>query len=221
MVHICCEPFQQYLEQLQEKIKHAHDRTFVLLKATWSEALELFPPKSVDSVFLVDVIEHLEKAEALRLLKATEALAREQIAVFTPLGFLPQRHSDGKDAWGLDGGDWQEHKSGWEPEDFDDSWDIYAAKVFHTEDGQGRVFEKPYGALWAIKSIGEVVLEDTEFSFEREKIHTLVDLAIDSSPHSIRKLFVFLTKILLRVRASKVGEAVRRIPRKRSHLDVP
>jgi hypothetical protein len=153
LVHICCEPFDQYVRVLQEKVCGQGDRTFVVLKASWSAALELFPPHSVDTVFLVDVIEHLEKEEGRQLLARTEAVARRQIAVFTPLGFVPQHHADGKDAWGLDGGSWQEHKSGWEPEDFDATWEVYAAKVYHRVDNLGRPLEPPAGALWAIKTM--------------------------------------------------------------------
>ena len=65
---------------------------------------------------------------------------------------MPQQHPDGKDAWGLDGGMWQEHKSGWSPEDFDDSWDIYASKVFHTADHEGKPFDEPFGAFVAVKT---------------------------------------------------------------------
>ena len=60
-VHICCEPFEQYVELLQKKIKNEYDRNYAILKATWQEAVRLFPPRSIDTVFLVDVIEHLEK----------------------------------------------------------------------------------------------------------------------------------------------------------------
>ena len=155
LVHICCEPFEQYVEVLQGKVRRRQDRTFVVLKATWAQALELFPPRSVDTVFLVDVIEHLEKEEARRLLAATEPLVRRQVVIFTPLGFLPQHHPDGKDAWGLDGGRWQEHRSGWGPEDFDSSWQIYAARAFHIADNMGRPLEEAFGALWAIKTVAD------------------------------------------------------------------
>jgi hypothetical protein len=151
-VHICCEPFSQYIEVLQERIRREKDRTYVVLNATWADALTLFPVKSVDTVFLNDVVEHLEKRDAMALLAATERIARRQIAVFTPLGFMPQQHPDGKDAWGLDGGSWQEHKSGWQPEDFDASWSVFASKVFHLTDSMGKVLEEPFGALWAIKT---------------------------------------------------------------------
>jgi len=152
-VHICLEPFYQYIQVLQEKTGNESDRVYVIINATWAEATKIFPARSVDTVFLLDVIEHLDKEEASCLLKATETIAREQIVIFTPLGFLPQRHPDGKDAWGFDGGEWQEHKSGWQPEDFDDSYQIYASEVVHYVDNVGRAFEKPFGAFYAIKDI--------------------------------------------------------------------
>lgn len=151
-VHICCEPFSQYIEHLEKKIINEQDRHWVLINASWEDAVRLFPPKSVDTVFLIDIVEHLVKDEALKLMGPTVEIARRQVVVFTPIGFLPQKHPDMKDAWGLDGGAWQEHKSGWQPEDFDDTWDIYATKAFHHADNMGRHFEKPYGALWAIKN---------------------------------------------------------------------
>jgi hypothetical protein len=177
-VQICCEPFDQYIEILQDKIKTFYDRNFLIIKATWAEAVKLFPPKSVDTVFLVDVIEHLEKEEALALLQATQNIVRHQVAIFTPVGFMPQNHPDGKDAWGLDGGAWQEHKSGWQPEDFDDSWDVFAAKKFHTTDNQGKALKDPYGALWAIRTLQTDITRPLAFT-KRQKAHILVDNAID------------------------------------------
>jgi hypothetical protein len=152
-VHICLEPFHQYIQVLQNKTDNASDRVYIMINATWAEAIKIFPERSVDTVFLLDVIEHLEKEEAKLLLKATEKIAKEQIVIFTPLGFLPQKHPDGKDAWGFDGGQWQEHKSGWQPEDFDDSYIIYACAAVHIVDSMGRAFDKPFGAFWAIKNI--------------------------------------------------------------------
>jgi len=156
-VHICCDPCQQYIEHLQNKVKDKRDRQYVIIKAGWSEIINMFPPESVDTVFLLDVVEHIEKEEGKELLRATEAIARRQVVVFTPLVFFPQHCPDGKDAWGLDGGKWQEHKSGWQPEDFDDSWDIYAAEVSHTQDHTGKEYERPCGAFWAIKNVRKCV----------------------------------------------------------------
>jgi len=152
-VHICFEPYQGYLDHLQEKAKDEFGRSYLILKGTWEDAVKVLPPKSVDSVFLLDVIEHLEKKKGQRLLKKTEKLAREQIVIFTPLGFVPQEHKDGQDAWGLEGGKWQEHKSGWYPKDFDQSWSIFVSKEYHFNDNLGKKYPKPYGAFFAIKNL--------------------------------------------------------------------
>ncbi|HWP41979.1 MAG TPA: class I SAM-dependent methyltransferase, partial [Blastocatellia bacterium] len=132
------------------------------------------------TVFLLDVIEHLEKEESLKLLRATEQIARQQVIIFTPLGFLPQEHPDGKDHWGMEGGSWQTHKSGWLPEDFDDSWDIYAARAYHTHDNLGSEFEKPYGAMWAIKNIKDTSRNgQIHIIGKRQKAHVMLDKMID------------------------------------------
>lgn len=70
-----------------------------------------FGPASFDVVVALDVIEHLEKDEGLRLLQAMEAVARRLVVVFTPNGFLVQR--------ALEGNPWQVHKSGWLVPDFE------------------------------------------------------------------------------------------------------
>jgi hypothetical protein len=152
-VHICVEPFQEYVDVLKQKTEHAADRSYLILKNTWDEALTSLPAKSVDTVILADVIEHLEKEVALALLKKTEAVARQQILIFTPLGFLPQAHPDGIDAWGLGGGAWQEHKSGWTPDDFGAEWEFIGARQYYFQDNLGRHFEEPFGAFWAIKKM--------------------------------------------------------------------
>jgi hypothetical protein len=150
-VHICCEPYTQYLEVLQERISEKTDVYYVLLNLTWEDVIKIFLPRSVDTVFLVDVIEHEEKEKALHLLRGTEEIARQQIVLFTPLGFMLQEQAGGQDSWNLGGGAWQKHKSGWLPEDFGDDWRIYACEDFHEHDSNGNRLDKPFGALWAIK----------------------------------------------------------------------
>jgi hypothetical protein len=208
LVHICCEPYEQYIEYLQEKVKNEYDRNYVIVKASWANVVKIFPPRSVDAVFLVDVIEHLEKDEALRLLQETERIVRNQIAIFTPLGFFPQEHSNGKDAWGLDGGIWQEHKSGWYPEDFDDSWDVYVSKEFRAKDNLGRCLKDPGGAFWAIKLLDGVESENREVIFKKEKIQALVDMAIDVRPSILLNLFVRLMHLTLKLTSSNCGRVV-------------
>jgi hypothetical protein len=186
LVHVCCEPFAQYVEVLRDKMRQDADRRYVILHATWAQAVEIFPEASVDSVYLIDVVEHLEKNEALALLRATERLCRKQLVVFTPLGFMPQSYADGKDAWGLDGAKWQEHISGWQPEDFGEGWTVYAAKDYHEKDHTGRVFTTPYGAMWAVKNMGR----DSANTLQRIvfALHGSLGSLADFAFRAIRKL---------------------------------
>jgi hypothetical protein len=153
-VYICCEPFHEYVEILKKKVEKTTDSLYIVLNYDWETVVNKFGEKSVDTVFLLDVIEHLDKKTGERLLKLTEKIARRQIVIFTPLGFVEQKKlHDGKDAWGLNGAEWQEHKSGWLPEDFDESWEIIACKDFHLNNNIGEKLDEPFGAFWAIKNI--------------------------------------------------------------------
>jgi hypothetical protein len=159
-VHICCEPFEDYIEYLQREIRKQErinliDRAYFFLNAAWSEMAGYFPERSVDTVFLLDVIEHLDKEQGKELLAWVEKIARCQVVIFTPLGFVKQEHPDGKDAWGMDGGNWQEHKSGWMPEDFDETWQTYVTERFHYETNLGDPYSVPAGAFYAIKTISD------------------------------------------------------------------
>ncbi len=147
--HVCVEPYREYAERLARE-----HPGFIILNCTWAEAVDLLPPDSVDTIVLMDVIEHLEKEEGTALLAATVALARGQVVVHTPLGFMPQGENEKKDAWGLDGTEWQIHRSGWLPEDFP-GWEVVVCEQFHTHDAYGRRFDEPYGALFAVLNKGE------------------------------------------------------------------
>lgn len=199
-VHICCDPFPQYLEVLREKIRTRTDRVFVLVNSDWSRAVELFPKNSVDTVILVDVIEHLKKAEALKLLQATNQIARRQIAIFTPLGFMPQHQQTQTDAWGLDGGEWQEHKSGWQPEDFGTEWRIYASEVFHTHDSNGELFEVPYGAMWVVKTkSGISKTHQSPSDNKRNSLYSLTNRFVEKSPRFVVEPMYQIFKILSKI----------------------
>lgn len=170
-VQICCEPYSEYVERLQKVVSDKRGRNYVVLNMGWGDAINFFPENSVDTVILVDVIEHLDKDEGMRLLEQTVKLARKQVIIFTPYGFMPQHHHDGKDAWGLSGGSWQEHKSGWVPADFKgDGWRFYVAKEFHDVDSLGQRTEEVYGAFWAIHTKDGVLGEsgyDHELDFQK------------------------------------------------------
>jgi hypothetical protein len=149
-VHICVDPFLPYLERLRQDF--GNDR-FVLLHATWDKVLPLLPDASIDSVFALDLIEHLETAEARRLLEEMVRVARTQVVIFTPLGFYPQAYGPGDtDRWGMTGSAWQVHHSGWKPDDFPD-WKIFACREYHLVDQHEERLAEPVGAFWAIRDL--------------------------------------------------------------------
>lgn len=152
LLHICCEPYIEYVSYLQNLA--CTTPGLLVIQQTASELLDVLPDRSVDSIFLVDVIEHLTKEEGRQLLDECDRVGRKQIIVFTPLGFLAQDYNDNDvDGWGMRGGRWQAHKSGWNFEDFGDAWDILACNDYHSTNGKGEVLDPPAGALWAIKDL--------------------------------------------------------------------
>jgi SAM-dependent methyltransferase len=93
-----------YAPDLEEaRRQNTHDE-FIL-----GSVLELdnhFKAGQFDAVIAMDVIEHLTKENGWRLMQAMEKISCHKVIIFTPSGFLSQRHS-AKD-------DLQEHLSGWE-----------------------------------------------------------------------------------------------------------
>lgn len=102
--HICVEPHDQYADRLEKA-------GYKVLRQTAMEALSV--ERSGHAVYLLDVIEHMEKDEALEVIELAKRGA-VQVVVFTPYGFMKQDH----DVWGLGGHHWQTHRSGWMPEEF-------------------------------------------------------------------------------------------------------
>jgi hypothetical protein len=151
-VHVCCEPWAEYATWLATDPQAALGR--VVVHATGQAFTRLLPDASVDSVFLLDVIEHLEREDGVALLRQCERIARRQIVVYTPLGFLRQEYEEGDtDAWGLHGGAWQRHRSGWLPADFGAGWTVFACPDYHRTNGKGELLDPPHGALWAIRDM--------------------------------------------------------------------
>ena len=65
-----------------------------------------------DAVVALDVIEHFEKPDALRVLDEMERVSRSLVVVMTPVGFLEQP--------GTPEEPWQEHRCGFEPVELED-----------------------------------------------------------------------------------------------------
>jgi ubiquinone/menaquinone biosynthesis C-methylase UbiE len=96
----------QYLEQVASRCPQA--------KIVESSALDYVkeqPDNSVDIISIIDGIEHMTKRAGLKLIKEMKRVARKQILLFTPDGYLK---NEPHNAWGIEGADeHQVHKSGW------------------------------------------------------------------------------------------------------------
>lgn len=100
----------------EEYFKHIEaDVPYVTLKLDVRELGRVFQPQSFDLVLALDIIEHLEKAEALALIADCERIARDAVILETPLGYVPQNI----DIQGHGGDVWQTHRSGWEAEELE------------------------------------------------------------------------------------------------------
>jgi len=149
-LHICVEPHREYTRFLQEQFDKRRD--VLILRIDGLSATKILPSQAVDTVFLLDVIVHLPKGDGQRLLQECARVARQQVVVFTPLGFLEQAYEAGEiDAWGYHGGEWQIHRSGWSPEDFEDGWLVLGCREYHYVSGKGEGLRSPAGAFWAIR----------------------------------------------------------------------
>lgn len=99
--------YRPYLEAVKT------DKSWVGVCVDVRELDAVFLPKSFDLVLLLDIVEHVEKKEALQLIAAAEKLARVAVVIETPNGFIPQNI----DIQGHGGHEWQTHRCGWTPEE--------------------------------------------------------------------------------------------------------
>jgi len=149
-VHILAEPCNEYIEKLRVKYV-ANSEKYIVIKGLAEEILQHFPESSIDVIAIIDVIEHMPKETGMKVIELAKKVAKNNIVLFTPLGFLEQEHADGKDAWGMNGGEWQKHLSGWYPEDFQGSgWEYFVLEDFHLLDTHGMLRSEPAGAFYAV-----------------------------------------------------------------------
>ena len=111
-MHNCVDAFQPYCDKLNDAGYHAFCET---AKKYLTHTILKY-----EAIYLLDVIEHMEKTEGEEVVKLAQELATKQVVIFTPFGFMEQSG----DAWGLGGDYWQTHRSGWLPEEFPD-WHTY------------------------------------------------------------------------------------------------
>ncbi|MDE2018758.1 MAG: class I SAM-dependent methyltransferase [Patescibacteria group bacterium] len=98
------DAYEPYLEESRQKGIHDEYICANLLTAD-------LPEKSYDAVIAFDVVEHLERPDALRFLNNLERWAEKKIIVATPNGFVPTLECHRRSDPQLD--HLQIHKSGW------------------------------------------------------------------------------------------------------------
>lgn len=98
-----------------EYFKHIEsDVPYAVIKHDVRKLLDVVPEKSFDLVIALDIVEHLEKEEALQMIRDLEKIARKAVVIETPEGFIPQN----LDILGHGGHEWQTHRSAWTEDDF-------------------------------------------------------------------------------------------------------
>lgn len=80
-----------------------------------TELYKLFLPNTFDLVLLLDIVEHVEKDQALDMIRQAEEIAKVAVVIETPNGFLPQD----LDILGFDQHHLQTHRCGFEVHDLE------------------------------------------------------------------------------------------------------
>jgi hypothetical protein len=124
--HVCAEPHGEYADILEAN-------GYSVIRGAAPDVFDRVGKigKPIDTVVIVDVIEHLEKEAGLETLRRAQEIARCQVVNFTPYGFMPQHGGHECDPWGMQGQHWQEHRSGWTEADFP-GWHCLIDKNFAT-----------------------------------------------------------------------------------------
>jgi SAM-dependent methyltransferase len=106
-IRVGVDIWRPYLERIDATVP------FVTVNADAMRIDELFLPRSFDLVLVLDLIEHLDKRQALELISKAETIALQAVVLETPKGFLPQDI----DILGLGGDRFQTHRCGFESDE--------------------------------------------------------------------------------------------------------
>lgn len=113
-VRVGVDIYRPFLEKIEA------DAPYAVVNADALEIGNLFLPRSFDLVLLLDILEHMQKKDALRVMDMAEQIARVAVIAESPKGYVPQNI----DIWGHGGHIYQTHRCSWEPEEF-------AARGYH------------------------------------------------------------------------------------------
>ena len=128
------------IEEIKKKKIHDEYKVGDVLKLN-----KFFKPKSFDVVVALDVIEHFEKKEGLKLIKQMESIAKSKLIILTPYGFMKQHPHDGNP--------FQEHKSGWFPNEFvKRGYKVYGMRGFRFIRGEFATIRYKPWFFWGLMS---------------------------------------------------------------------
>ena len=135
--------FEGYQPDFEEaKRQKTHDQ---LVMGDARNLTGYFQPKQFDAVIALDVIEHFNKEDGLKLMQDMEKLAKKKVIFFTPKGFLPQRHAAD--------GDLQLHLSGWEPAEMKNyGYQVTGQLGSKSLRGEGHILKHSPAIFWGLVS---------------------------------------------------------------------
>ncbi len=151
LMHILVEPYGLYADELAARYPGK-----LTINMDGLSFLSHMRDQSVDTIFLLDVIEHLKKEDGTKLLAEVRRVARNQAVIFTPLGFMPFHYTDMRDEWGdIEHGETQTHRSGWTPDEL-------PGCTYVISEDYHQWTEKVHGAFYAIMPCGTAQMTATK-----------------------------------------------------------
>jgi hypothetical protein len=133
-----------------------------------------FKKKSFDAVICLQVIEHISKKDGLMLLKDMEEIARKQVVVTTPIGFMPREE--------VDGNPYERHVSSWRQEEFEElGYTVKRQNIRILFGNGGIVHLKPFSLLSRCVFLIEPLLNLFFFFIPIGDYYLLCNRNLDSS----------------------------------------
>jgi hypothetical protein len=161
-IRILVEPSIDYCKVLQKMIGPLENA--IVVNSSAIDFLKTLQQNSIDTIVLSDVIEHLEKDEGKELILELVRVAKFQVLIFTPIGFMPQHFEGTDDSWGFSETNLQTHRSGWLPNDFLGKWSFNVSWRAHKND-----LGEEFGAMWAIYKKSPILQPKSALLFSASK----------------------------------------------------
>lgn len=117
-------------------LNHIKDR-FPVIKISMEET-DRFMDKSFDVVICLDVVEHLDKELALKVIDECKRICRKKAIIYTPIIFKDNNEAV-NNAWDLGYNQYQEHKC------------VLSKADFHPRGYHVNIFEDGYLAIYTVK----------------------------------------------------------------------